>query len=306
MNAIIQCRFCGSKVIASDPSAKSINCPQCAASLPVEGLWNVNAAAIPGAPPIDPVQPPARAKGFPFFLMLLAFPFGLVIFCTALPLFVMSQWAGVAVGLAIGGSTLLFTFRAMRGRWTPGLIIWVIAFASVWIAANVKISQEKHEILKTFGPLKSEFATFAAFKPVQPRPIKPKLFPLFIQERGEKASLPGAPALPANFDDFDLYKHLPDSLKPTSIESVETIALLEWGWRSDTHLGFCKVTVIDRKTRTVVATKTLNTAAIPPLAIGTWYGPQPTHNDVLGYLGKLPLQAEALSTPDLPERAEEE
>jgi hypothetical protein len=307
MNAIIQCRFCGSKVIASDPSAKSINCPQCAASLPVEALWNVNAAntvAQDTAP-----EERLRGKGFPFVWMLLVFPFAILILCTVIPLTVMGEWAGVCVGLFVGGGLTALTLLRMGGRWTAGRAVWAAVVVLFWCGCSVSLELEKSRVRKEFGPIQTEFANFKAPLIFQKHPLKPKLFPLFIQSRGQSARIPNAPALPRKFDEYDLYKELPETLKAVKLEDVQSLALIEYGWQSDTHIGFCKVTVVDRKTRAVVASKSLQfkgAASTPPApGLTMAKGPQPTKDDVIAYLRTLPVEAERSDSVETPESADE-
>lgn len=83
---------------------------------------------------------------------------------------------------------------------------------------------------------------------------------------------------------------MPDHLQLKSpTDEVHTVVLLDWGWKEDgvyvnkltggiggAYIGVLKITVVDRKTRTVIARTTIESPDKPPEEKRTamaWYGP---------------------------------
>ena len=292
MSAVLTCRFCGLAITVQDPAATHVACPHCGASLPVDAQWNpgpgdqAGAAASTGAT-AAPIEKPRR---FPFISLLLVFPFATLILCTSITMVSTQQWGGLVVGLILGGGLMLVTLFRMRGRWTVGRTLFASAVVIFWLGICISMELEKSAIRKTFGPLKTEFAGFQIPDNRQKHPIKPKLFPLFLQGRGKGDFTADRPALPQMLEEVNIYKDLPPNIKATTPEEVRSIAMIEWGWENNNTVGTCKVVVIDRKSREVVAAKTLR--GPPPGAMASiGRATQPSEKDVIAYLSTLPLEA---------------
>ena len=281
-------------VAITDPAAKHVACVHCGASLPVSVQWQAETG--PTGPTVaDGVSAEtAKPRRFPFISLLLVFPFGTLMLCTVIPLTTMRQLGSAFCGLLIGGGLILLALYRMRGRWSVGRALFASAVVVFWLGICVSMEFEKAGIRRKFEPLKAEFAHFKIPTSTQQRAIKPKLFPLFVQSRGQDNYTSDGPALPLTFDEFDIYKGLPRVMRAVTADEAQSVALIEWGWQSDA-VGTCKIVVIDRKTRGVVASKTLSVPkpaeSVPTPGMPAAHGTQPTAKDVIAYLSTLRLEA---------------
>lgn len=290
--ASFKCMFCGTPLTVPDNGAKTATCPNCMASLPVPDSSAMNE---PVGAPESPNAVQAQ-KGFPFVLIPFVSPLAIMFLGVIVPMAMTKEWSGMVVSALIGGGLALVVLLGMRGRWTLFRGLWVLLFAGVWFAACLGSGIEKRAVQREFAPVQAEFAGYLpppARIVTAARPIKLKLFPLFLHSRGKTRVERDAPSLPILAEDFRLYKDLPPSLRAVNAAEVQSVVIVDWGWDGDSRLGTCDVTVVDRKTRTILAATSLTQAdtSTAPHA-PDWRGTQPSIKDVLGYLQKLNIEAE--------------
>ena len=133
--------------------------------------------------------------------------------------------------------------------------------------------------------------------------LRPKVLPVALTKKGAKKGDAKTPPEVA----VELYRSLPDSLRAAGPDEVQTVVLLDYGWNywgtyhnqvagnaGNAYVGTCVVTVMDRKSRLVVASTTLESPERPPtekLTAMEWYGPQPGDEEIVKYLQGLPTRS---------------
>ncbi len=288
-----KCAFCGSPLSVPDTGVKTIVCPNCMGTLPLpsEPVGDGPLAELPNA-----------QKGFPFIHMLLVAPLAILFLGVLLQMWLSRQWGAAAIAVVLGGTAAAVLLIRMRGRWTLFRVLWIMALSGVWVAANYHVGMRKQWVQRTFAPVQTEFAGYVpppSRVVTASRLIKLKLFPLILHGRGKTRVESNAPTLPISSEDFKLYEELPPTLKAANAAEVQSVVVVNWGWDATTRAGTCDITVVERKTRMILAATKLTHADTSAEAHGPdWRGVQPSVKEVLSYLEKLGIEAERTPQPE--------
>jgi len=248
-------------------------------------------------PLVDVPNAAAAQKGFPFLLLLIASPLAIMFLGVVIPTVLTKEWGAMTLSLLLGGPLALLVLFRMRDRWTLFRALWVLMLAGIWFAACYSVGFEEQSIQRRFTGVQKEFAGFVpppARAVVTARPIKLKLFPLILHSRGKTRVESDAPSLPSYSEEIKLYRDLPETLKAATDADVRSVVVVNWGWDKNTHDGTCEVSVVERKTRTILAATTLRHVNMSSMAQSTSVPRvQPTASDVLNYLKTLTVEAES-------------
>lgn len=221
-----------------------------------------------------------------------------------------SQVFGV---ITCGISLLLIAWAlaVLQDRWTMSRGVWAGGVACLGLCVGGFVGFMQYQDMRrneTLQPVAA--ALLAEFQ--QPlrlgggpsMPIRAGgVFPLVLNPRSERNPVPN----PNPTADFSYENCLPDHLQLQSpTDEVHTVVLLDWGWKEDgvyinkltggiggAYIGVLKITVVDRKTRAVIARTTIESPNKPPEEKRTamaWYGSQPDIYEINQFLRKLPVK----------------
>jgi hypothetical protein len=259
---------------------------------------------------------PAKGKPHRYGTLGCALPLGLLFCASFTALFVMpGEPPPLPAYFFVGGLAvvlIVFSVWRMWGFWTRGRVVWSACLTGLF-ALGILIAamrgREEKDLSKKFSPVVQALGDVGSLQDSLSAGLRPKVVPVVLTKKGAKKADAKTPPEVA----FDLYQNLPEAWKAGGPGEVQTVVLLDYGWNywgtyrnqitgntGNAYVGTCGVTVVDWKSRLVVARETLQSPEKPPeskLTAMEWYGSQPSEEQIVKYLQGLPVRYSDLPPP---------